>query len=105
MPHSDLTIKKKSLIVDEYLGRGTTSTVYKGTWKEKSVVVKDFRSEYSYLIQREIDNLEIVAKFGGSVPKVESVVDQGCALITVPVGIHFAISEKEYKSGKQRANR
>jgi len=84
----ELVYNGKPIVIDELLGIGGSSVVYKSTISDQEVVVKCFRSEGMRKLEKEVERLREVADLP-NVTKLVDVLKESNALILSPVGIPF----------------
>jgi len=106
-----LTVATKPITIEEVLGLGGSSVVYKGTHQGKEVVVKHFRPTSKARLDEEEKNLRIVnanPTLKDRITELVAVTDDRAALLLRPVGIQFVTSifvnpDKKFATSKHFA--
>jgi hypothetical protein len=87
-----VVVASKTLILENILGTGASSIVYRGRHEDKAVVVKNFRSISTFRLVSEERNLKTIAPLVPRVPELVAVSDDNQTLILSPIGTPFAIT-------------
>jgi len=85
----DIAINNKFVTIEDYLGHGGCSVVYKGKYTNNDVVVKCFHEDKYRYAEVERRMLEKVQSLGSSVPHVVEYIQSRGILILDSVGISF----------------